>query len=78
MSANSIKDVEAALLRRYGDTYGRNDQTFQADFGVSWAKLKDTIAREVAAERAEIEARQLGKGSEASPFPFPQNSARDC
>ncbi|CAD2245822.1 hypothetical protein [Xanthomonas arboricola] len=75
MSADSIKDVEAALLKRYCETYGRNDETFRAGFGVSWAKLKDTIAREAAAERAEVEARHLGKRVRSVAIPY---TAEQC
>jgi len=75
MSADSIKDVEAALLRRYSETYGRNDETFQAGFGVSWAKLKETIAREAAAERDEQRARELGKKRRSRAIPF---TAEQC
>lgn len=75
MSANSLKAVEKGLLKRYEDTYGRSDETFRAGFGVSWAKLKDTVDREAAAERAELAAKQSGKKvrSVASPY-----TAEEC
>ncbi|WP_340650069.1 hypothetical protein [Pseudoxanthomonas winnipegensis] len=75
MSANSIKDVEKALLKRYSETYGRNDETFRAGLGVSWAKLKDTVDREAAAERAEIAAKQSGKKVRSVAIPY---TAEEC
>lgn len=75
MSADSIKDVEEKLLRRYGETYGRNDEAFRAGFGVSWAKLKESLAREAAAERAESAAKQLGKKVRSVATPF---TAEQC
>ncbi|MBB4654158.1 hypothetical protein GGR73_000657 [Xanthomonas sp. F14] len=75
MSTDSLKKVEAALVKRYGETYGRNDETFRAGLGVSWAKLKDALAREAAAERAEMAAKQLGKKVRSVAIPY---TAEQC
>ncbi|EKQ61981.1 hypothetical protein WS7_06210 [Xanthomonas citri pv. malvacearum str. GSPB2388] len=75
MSANSIRDVEKALLKRYRVTYGQSDATFLAGFGVSWAKLKDTVDREAAAERAELAAKQSGKKVRSVAIPY---TAEEC
>ncbi|MGS0603266.1 hypothetical protein ACQEPW_013225 [Xanthomonas oryzae pv. oryzicola] len=75
MSAGSSREVEAALLKRYGETYGRNDESFRAGFGVSWAKLKDAISREAAAERVELAAKQLGKKVRSTALPFTAEQA---
>lgn len=75
MSADSIRDVEAALLRRYGETYGRSDEAFRAGFGVSWAKLKQAIDREADAARAEFAAKQLGKKVRSVAIPY---TAEQC
>lgn len=75
MSTDSLEKVEASLVKRYGETYGRNDETFQAGFGVSWAKLKETIFREAAAERAELAAKRLGKKVRSTGMPYTAEQA---
>ncbi|UNW12054.1 hypothetical protein MP631_18540 [Xanthomonas phaseoli pv. phaseoli] len=75
MSADSLKEVEAAFLKRYRESYGRSDETFRSGFGVSWAKLKDTVDREAAAERAEIAAKQSGKKVRSVAIPY---TAEEC